>query len=230
MQKNIEIRKPKIAITKPNNKGKLFYYLSALVVSIFGAKALSFEPKDNYKKKEFDGLILSGGSDLNPKLYNSNIRMQNSYDNERDKMEKYLVEKSIHENKSILGICRGAQMLNVSLGGDLNPDMRLVSDNAISNDSILKKLFNRRKLKILTNSKLWEIFKSRRARINSIHNQSLNNLGDNLKINAIEETGIVQGIEYDKDSKFILGLQWHPELMTYNKENRRIFKKFVESC
>ncbi len=236
MRRNLKNRigkkdnKPKIVITKPLKGGNLFYLLSSFAIRLSGATPIKLDSSDNYKNKDFDGLIISGGSDINPSLYNSKIKMQRVYDTARDDMEQYLIKKSLAENKPILGICRGAQIINVTMGGDLHADLKLVNDQASSNSSLWEKIFDRRKVNIFANSKLWKIYESRKARVNSIHNQTISNLGDGLKISAIEQNGIIQAVESILESNFILGVQWHPELMIYNKENRKIFKTLVKNC
>lgn len=162
-----------------------------------------------------DALVLSGGIDTHPKYYGSNqLNYPNApavFNEERDEFEIKLFERAQQKNIVILGICRGMQLINCILGGDL------VQDNGIGSN-LLHKNEGKDKLheiQILPDTLLSEIAKVGLSVTNSAHHQSINKLGRGLKINAKSADGLIEGVEWaDKSDKpFFLAVQWHPERM-----------------
>lgn len=185
--------------------------------------------------EKLDGIIFSGGNDVNPKYYNEEAELE--YKNlvhSLDELEINLYKKVLSETSMpILGICRGLQLINIVHGGTLFQEMRMgeytkhtyskepVSKDVIAHDVSIKK-----------DSLLFEIIGKKNIPTNSFHHQSIKELGEGLKINAISEDEIVEGIEGIED-RFLLGVQWHPEMLapddSINDEySRSIFKYFIK--
>lgn len=146
-------------------------------------------------------------------------------DNDRDELEFALIKQAIDKNIPILGICRGAQLLNIHLGGTLHQDIA----NYYTEVPKIHSVWPKKKVQIDEESKLFEMVQFRSIWVNALHRQAVDELGEKLRVVAQEENGIVQAIEHD-DRNFILGVQWHPEYMPQIPPQRRIFKSLVDEA
>jgi putative glutamine amidotransferase len=162
---------------------------------------------------EMDGIVLSGGLDMHPKYYNSDVtdypNMPAGFDEQRDAFEIAVFETSQLKQIPVLAVCRGMQLVNCILGGTLNQDIGPVG-NAIHQFDINDKAHG---INIVPGTILNEITGIERSVTNSAHHQSINRLGNGLAVNCISDDGIIEGIEWDEQGNkaFLLGVQWHPE-------------------
>lgn len=176
-----------------------------------------------------DGLLLSGGHDVNPRIYKErNSGKAGNFDNLRDHQEIFMTEYALERDLPILGICRGLQILNVTLGGSIHQDLPSAGFPAHSLNNSLRNEPSH-SLKIFEDSPLYEIFKRDEIWTNSYHHQGINELGKGLKKAALSEEGLVEAVYLD-DKKFALAVQWHPEMMYDDKEMNMIFEKFIDAC
>ena len=134
-------------------------------------------------------------------------------------------------NKPLLGICRGAQILNVALGGQLYTHIQDQLENAEKHDWFPG--YDRDRLahfvSLKGESKLQRIFAADEIRVNSLHHQGISRLGDEITAAAFAPDGLVEGIEVI-DGSFTLGVQWHPECLPNDLGSQRLFKAFVQAC
>ncbi|MFT7860653.1 MAG: type 1 glutamine amidotransferase [Sulfurimonas sp.] len=218
--------KPLIGVCLPDHGNFFAYMFIKLHLKLQGASSVSLRPsKDNIAFEKLDGLILSGGDDIDPTLYGEDKDAHNTpLDKKRDSFELEMIDKAYKKKIPILGICRGAQIINIYFDGTLYPsildlDKYIDHKNSIFviKDAIIKKV-----------SKLFSITKRKKLPINSIHNQAIDEVGDALKVTACHDK-IVEAIEKE-DYPFLLGVQWHPEYLIYLKDHRLIFKEFVSFC
>ena len=178
---------------------------------------------------KIDGLLLSGGHDVNPRTYKErNSGKAGNFDNIRDHQEIFMTEYALEKDIPILGICRGLQILNITLGGTIHQDLPSAGFFAHSMSNSLRNEPSH-SLKILEDSPLYEIFKRDEIWTNSYHHQGINELGKGLKVAALSEEGLIEAVYLD-DKKFALAVQWHPEMMYDNEEMNLIFKKFIKAC
>ena len=178
-----------------------------------------------------DGLLLTGGKDVDPKLYGQDLKYDFVImDEKRDEQEMALIKEFVKRKKPIFGICRGVQVLNVYFGGTLYQDIpdQLGGEHSkgvnhplkIKKDSILGNMFGESLV------------------INSYHHQALDKLGEGLTATAWSDSNgheIVEAVEHD--SLPVWAVQWHPERMTgpvTNPENCvdsiPMFEYFVNQC
>ena len=180
-----------------------------------------------------DGVFFSGGSDVSPIMYNKNPGIKIGYVNiERDIFELELYKKCFERKIPMLGICRGSQLLNIASGGDIYQDINTEVENSICHrqGSTVYKHEYFHKVSIKKGTKLYEIFKTETLYTNSYHHQSVKTLGPDFRAVAYTDDGVIEAIEYVGDN-FIIGIQWHPEIM-YNvhEESMLIFKEFISKC
>lgn len=179
---------------------------------------------------KLDGILFSGGSDLNPLLYGEDIQNVCGFIvNERDNHEIKLIKKIIEEtNIPLLGVCRGHQLLNVALGGTLYQDTKSIG---LKDHMILKAYMSEysHSVKINKESKYSYIFNNEEILVNSLHHQSIKDLGKDLEIVATSKDNIIEAISYKKRKSFTFSVQWHPEtLCLQHDEHMNIFKEFVK--
>ncbi len=219
--------RPLIGITKPLGNGKITYVLTLICVWLAGGRGVvltSSKPKYDLK---INGLILSGGKDINPTYYNGKeIKPLYPYDIARDELEFEWFNKAQSDDLPILGICRGAQLINIARKGTLHFDISKAYEKASYPSGLWAKLFFRKPINVKESSLLHSILKTQKTRVNSSHTQSIDQLGENLVITSMEENFVVQSIE-DPHKRFLLGVQFHPEYLLYSKIFRNIFKQFI---
>jgi putative glutamine amidotransferase len=178
------------------------------------------------------GLLLSGGGDIDPQQYGSEpiVSLQN-LSPLRDKQEALLIKWAVTDNRPVLGICRGMQMINVGLGGNLHQDILAgVPGSQDHEASVNQKDFDHmpHKLIIETDSKLASILGVKKIKTNALHHQAINKLGKGLKAVAHAEDGIIEAIELP-GKNFVIGVQSHPESLQALAEPLwfKLFEEFV---
>ena len=178
-----------------------------------------------------DGIIFTGGPDVRPELFGETIIPScGTINDERDAYELKLYKMAMAENKSILGICRGVQVMNIAEGGNIYQDIYSQSGTMLVHHTLDgKRAFHNVKLtdkKVL--SKIG--FSLEGFAVNSYHHQSVKNLADGYEAFAYSDDGLIEGI-YMPSRRFVAGVQWHPEKRFEGDENSfRILIDFVESC
>lgn len=199
-----------------------FYWMS---LTLYGAQPVRMvAPTDQYDLNDFDGFIIGGGDDISPDLYLANTPVDARIDPARDQMELDILAYAGPRDMPILGVCRGSQMLNVHRGGSLHQDVRAVFEGVPKMWTPLPA----KTVHFVNNSRLAEIHERQTLRVNSLHNQAIDRVGDNLKIVARDQFDVPQAIE-DPNAHFTMGVQWHPEFLIYRKVHRRLFKAFLHA-
>lgn len=181
----------------------------------------------------FDGFLLTGGQDINPKIYNEKKENYCGYVNiARDTMEAILLGEILKSNKPILAICRGFQLITSYLGGSLYQDLKVEKYNNKESNHRQGKPYNKlvHKIIISKESLLFDIIKKEEIMVNTLHHQGVKSISDKISIAGITEDNLIESI-YLKNKKFVLGVQWHPELLYKDFEDqRKIFNAFINSC
>ncbi|WP_432402515.1 gamma-glutamyl-gamma-aminobutyrate hydrolase family protein [Wukongibacter sp. M2B1] len=162
-----------------------------------------------------DGIIFSGGDDISPLSYGENpIRHVQTICQERDEFEIEFFLEALKLNMPILGVCRGMQLMNVGLGGNLYQDINSEIENSLGHfpqGTSPHNLYHQ--IKIDEESKLFDIFRKTEIKVNSFHHQAVKKRAKDLKETAWASDGIIEAIEHE-DRDFVVGVQWHPEDLT----------------
>ena len=224
-------------IAIPKFKDGLFrkYMQSKYTASLrrAGAKAVWIETDDLGKAIQemllCDGLLLSGGEDVNPAFYGQTATEKcGKIVPARDHAEMKMLEAFLSTGKPILGICRGEQLMNVFFGGTLHQDIADVATSC--HDDYPRKNRGNHEVSVTRGTKLAEIMGQETFLANSLHHQAVDKVAPALILAATCEDGIVEGVEHPAHP-FCIGVQWHPEHMSaYSKLQRRIFDAFVDAC
>lgn len=185
---------------------------------------------DISQAKDCDGLLLPGGGDIDPARYGQTLAGSEEPDLQRDAAELHLVSDFTSWGKPILGICRGIQMLNVALGGELIQDIPTAAEHR--HDPVI----GDRTHKVTTeeNSFLFPLY-GENFSVNSAHHQALGRIAPGLRVAArSERDNVVEAVEWPE--KRIYGVQWHPERMAFDLrredtvDGRYIFEFFLKLC
>ncbi|HEU5277625.1 MAG TPA: gamma-glutamyl-gamma-aminobutyrate hydrolase family protein [Gaiellaceae bacterium] len=171
-----------------------------------------------------DGLIFSGGSDLDPEHYGAEAHPETfGVHPERDRAELDLLNAALDRDMPVLGICRGIQVLNVARGGDLHQHLpEIVGHEGHKHDP--PGVFSDHDVEIEPDTKLADILGVRHA-VKSHHHQGLDSVGEGLRVSAHAEDGSVEAIE-DPRRRFALGVLWHPEA----GDDMKLFEALVEQA
>jgi len=218
-------QQPIIAITGNFNEENCSvaegYYMSVLKS---GGSPLILPPYENKDAlistlDRIDGLLLTGGGDINP-LYlgEEPIKELHSINPRRDKQEIILTQLAFDRQIPILGICRGMQIIAAALGGELYQDIHTqMNGTRIKHDQDLERSFPSHSIEIKKGSLLYSIFKTEHLAVNSFHHQAIKSSGIHFKISATATDDVIEAIE-SCECKSILGVQWHPECMILNND------------
>jgi putative glutamine amidotransferase len=217
--------RPLIGVTTSRRGGWRSYLMHRLALSRVGARALRLTAGWPLPDEALDGLIIGGGDDIGAEIYGGAVIPDVRIDPERDKLELKLLAAALPARLPVLGICRGSQMINVALGGSLHTDIYEVYVQAPKMRTILPK----KTVSILRGSRLDDIMGCNPCRVNALHHQSVDRLGRGLKVVAEDENGIVQAIEGD-GTAFLIGVQWHPELLVWKSPQQRIFTALARAA
>ena len=178
-----------------------------------------------------DGLILSGGADVDPIYFGEEpIKGVGKITPLRDQFEINLAVKFFEMKKPILAICRGIQVLNIALGGTIYQDINSQVPNCLKHDQEAPKWHATHRVLIDSHSKLGKILGAFDYRVNSFHHQAVRQPAPGFMVSAWAEDGVVEGIEAF-EHPFAIGVQWHPECNWHlDQASRRLFQSLVTSC
>lgn len=179
-----------------------------------------------------DGLVLTGGADVDPACYGAPPHPRlGPLNRPRDQWELLLARAARARALPTLGICRGLQLLNVALGGTLVQDIPSECPTNIRHDSPGERAARVHEVIIEPESALARAIGATSLSTNSFHHQALAQVSDALRITARAPDGIIEGAEsVDLDRWWVLAVQWHPEELTATSESwdRNLFAAFAE--
>ena len=173
-----------------------------------------------------DGVLFAGGDDVDPKFYGEEIKFDSVETTpERDVFELALAELLKNDTRPVLGICRGAQLLNVAFGGTLYQHI----DGHRQDE---RGAVNLRAARVTEDTFLRELAEADEIKTNSFHHQAVKNVAPGFIVAARADDGTVEAIEpAERTDRFILAVQWHPEYFyKTDKCANNIFKAFVEAA
>lgn len=180
-----------------------------------------------------DGILLTGGDDLNPLFMGEEpIKELHSINPRRDRQELLLTRLAADRQIPILGICRGVQILNFAMGGTLYQDIYFQRDGtSIKHGQELDRAFASHTVDIERNSLLFRIMGTERLPVNSFHHQAINRIAPGFRATATAPDGIVEAIE-SAECKAMLGVQWHPEcfVLTGDEAMLPLFRWLIEEA
>jgi len=196
---------------------------------------LSWEKQNWDDIEDCDGIVLTGGVDTCPRFYeNERTDYPNKPDNwneARDEFEMHVFETALNFDHPVLAICRGLQLVNVALGGDLVQDLEEAGKNDHRRHG---ELDGQHAVSVVEHSLLNHVSGVTAGNINSAHHQAVGRISDELMVSAVSPDGVVEAIEWKvkEGEPWLLAVQWHPERMLDKESNplsKNIREKFLEA-
>ncbi len=183
--------------------------------------------------QDLDGFLFTGGPDVHPFLFGEETQVHcGNVSPARDQMEISLLPMIMELQKPILGICRGIQVLNIALGGNIWQDIpsQVTRDFPLAHSQPFSYDMPCHTVVLTEGSLLARISESSSIKVNSMHHQAVKDLAPGLIASAYSTDYLIEALEMP-DYPFFIGVQWHPEyLWEKNKEAFRLFQTFVKAC
>lgn len=213
-----------IGISGPGRRS-LAHRLISLGLRLHGARTHYIRPGSHTNVELLDGLVLSGGTHVHPERYGQQPQVTASYSSKRDETDYRLLEQAELLGIPVLGICRGAQFINIFHGGSLCQNVTPLRVRTRHRPLLLPL----QTVRLVTGSHIGALMPSHKIGANRIHSQAIKQLGRNLRVTAVDNDLFVQAIE-STGQQWLMGVQWHPEYLLYHPGHRRIFSHFVQAA
>jgi len=178
-----------------------------------------------------NGLLIPGGMDINPLTYGEDPHPTVRYSiKQHDKIEIELVRLAREYNIPVIGICRGAQVINVAFGGNLYQDIAIQFKNEICHRQVLSNFDETTHIVVIEeNSYIGRLLGKQILEVNSHHHQSIRRVAEGFSVAARARDGVIEAIE--STDGMIIGIQWHPEKLFYvSEESQKLFRDFIGRC
>jgi putative glutamine amidotransferase len=175
--------------------------------------------------QSLDALVISGGNDIGPELYGGEENPKTRIDSARDTLEIEWIEYALERSIPLLGICRGAQLINAVLGGTLHQDIRPLRNKTYNRPGLLPT----KQAIVSAESTLAAVCKNTRLRVNSLHHQAIREPGRELTIVARDLDHFCQAVE-SSGGRDIIGVQWHPEYLFYLPSQFALFRWLLRNA
>lgn len=223
------VDRPVIGITTSAHRLSPTYLLLATAVRLTGGVPRRICNRCRGTSASCDALLLAGGTDISPMLFNATPKLLHRYDPARDRLELSVLARAWSNDTPVLAICRGAQLMNVAHGGTIHMVVRNAYRNARYPHHPLAHALFRKRVLVTRNSLMGRIVGADEIMVNSLHRQSIDAIGKGLEVTAFEANGVIQAIE-DRSRRFYIGVQFHPELLFHRAVYRRLFRAFIGSA
>ncbi|MEO7651211.1 MAG: gamma-glutamyl-gamma-aminobutyrate hydrolase family protein [Bryobacteraceae bacterium] len=209
----------KRAIVTFGNQDKVMPYADAL--RRVGVEPVLVAPGMEESFAGVDGLVISGGVDVNAALYQQQPHPANDPpDDERDALERRLLDEALRRDLPVLAICRGMQLFNVVHGGTLHQHVEGHRHRGVDDAHTIA---------VQPGTCLADILTPGEHSVNSRHHQVVDVVGDGLAVSAKSPDGAVEALELE-GRKFAVAVQWHPEdLLGKNPDSQRLFEAFAKA-
>lgn len=247
------MKRPIVGVTGPDRGGAIAWWFTAWAVRRAGGRPRRIRPGRPVPVERVDALIVGGGADVGEPeeldydvvaqrfpfwrrllgaiiwvlrvLFRIRRRRGSREDAARDALEFRLVREALERQAPIMGICRGAQLVNLSFGGTLHRDLSDFYEERPNPRSV----FPTKDVVIDPGTRLAEILETESCRVNALHSHAVDEVGPGLRVVARETNGVSQAIE-SIGSPWIIGVQWHPEYLPHIPRQRRLFRALIEQA
>lgn len=211
--------RPRIGVTGNQGRWAPSWWCTALALRLIGAIPERISLRHPPSGAPLAALIIGGGNDIGPEHYGGDLNAKVKLDPQRDLLEIHWIHRALELDLPLLGICRGAQLINAVLGGSLHQDIRPMRRHTHNRPGLLPT----KRIKLDPHSRLADICAASGLRVNSLHHQAVDRPGHGLRAVAWDRDQITQAIEAE-DRRCIIGVQWHPEYLFYLPAQRALFR------
>jgi len=220
------VSRPIIGVTGPEHyRWSPAWVMTNLALLRVGAKAVRLPPHgDPERVRELDGVVVGGGADVHPSLFGQPVLAHSpSFDRDRDGFELALIRIAWDEHVPILAICRGMQLMNVCFGGSLDQNVWQGIEGDTTNTP-----FAKHPVRVADRGLLRSVIGRGEIRVNRIHRQAVDELGEGLQVTARGRAEVPQALEPIDAERWCLGVQWHPEYLLRHQTHQRLFRRLRE--
>ena len=211
--------RPRVGVTGNGRRWSPGWWCAWLALRLAGAVPERISIRHAPSGQPLDALIIGGGSDIGPEHYGGDLDAKVKADPERDRLEIEWIGRALEDGIPLLGICRGAQLINVVLGGTLHQDIRPLRRRTYNRPGLLPT----KQVRLEPDSLLAGICGKTRLRVNSLHHQAIRDAAADLKVVGQDLDAITQAVE-SAAGRPILGVQWHPEYLIYLPAQFALFR------
>lgn len=215
-------KKQRVGVTGNHRRWAPSWWCTALALRLAGAVPERISVRHPPSGKPLNALIIGGGNDISPEHYHGDITAKVRLDPDRDRLEIKWIHHALDNNIPLLGICRGAQLINVVLGGTLYQDVRPLRKLTYNRPGLLPT----KQVRLKPGSRLAKICGKHHLRVNSLHHQAIKQVGKHLKTVGWDLDQFTQAVESGKEKR-IIGVQWHPEYLIYLPSQFSIFRSLI---
>ncbi len=215
--------RPRIGVTGNSKVLSPSWFCTRIAVYLSGGKAVRISLKHKPTDEKIEGLIIGGGDDISPEHYGFPMSATIKSDPDRDHLEISCIKKALEARIPLLGICRGAQLINVVLGGTLHQDIRPLRKLTYNRPGVLPT----KQIQLRPGSFIATVCGKNKLRVNSLHSQAIDKQGEDLHVVGHDLDGFTQAIESQQGLP-IIGVQWHPEYLFYLPSQLALFRWLVK--
>jgi len=215
--------RPRVGVTGNGRRWAPSWWCTWLALRLAGATPERISVRHAPSGQPLDALVIGGGNDIGPEHYGGDIDAKVKADPERDRLEIRWIELALEQGIPLLGICRGAQLINVVLGGTLFQDIRPLRKRTYNRPGLLPT----KQVRLEPNSTLIRIIGKVHIRVNSLHHQAIKDPGENLQVVGRDLDDIAQAVECTV-GRPVIGVQWHPEYLFYLPSQFALFRWLLQ--
>lgn len=218
-------KRPRVGVTGTSRRWSPGWWCAALALRIIGAVPERISVRHRPSGEKLNALIIGGGDDISPDHYGGDLEAKVKADPARDQLEIEWIQRAIRNEIPLLGICRGAQLINVVLGGTLYQDIRTLRKRTYNRPGLLPT----KQIRLDANSQLASVCGKTRLRVNSLHHQAVKDPGTDIRIVGWDLDEITQAVECSS-VRNIIGVQWHPEYLIYLPSQLALFRWLLKNA
>ncbi|UTW05594.1 gamma-glutamyl-gamma-aminobutyrate hydrolase family protein (plasmid) [Amphritea atlantica] len=218
-------QRPRVGVTGNARRWSPSWWCTRIALLLAGARPERLSVRHSWSGKPLDALIIGGGDDISPEHYGGDLNEQVRLDPERDQLEIDWINRALEGRMPLLGICRGAQLINVVLGGTLHSDIRHLRKLTYNRAGLLPT----KQVRLDRASHLAALCRTNRLRVNSLHHQAVKDTGEGLQVVGWDLDNFTQAIE-STNGEPIIGVQWHPEYLFYLPAQFALFRWLRQTC
>ena len=211
--------RPRIGVTGNGRRWAPSWWCASLALRLAGAIPERISVRHSRSGRPLEALVIGGGNDISPEHYGGDIDAKVKSDPERDQLEMNWIRHALREKIPLLGICRGAQLINVLLGGTLHQDIRPMRRHTYNRPGLLPT----KQVRVAAASILARVCGKSRLWVNSLHHQAIDSAGEDLRVVGWDLVEITQGVE-GPQGRTIIGVQWHPAYLFYLPSPFAVFR------
>lgn len=212
-------KRPRIGVTGSARRWSPSWWCTAIALRLAGAEPERISLRHPPSGMPLDALIIGGGDDISPDHYGGDMTAKVKSNPARDQLEVAWIHRALESGIPLLGICRGAQLINVVLGGTLHQDIRPLRQRTYNRPGLLPT----KQVSLVRDSSVARLCGKTRIRVNSLHHQAVKDTGQGITIVGRDLDEIVQALECSAGRK-IIGVQWHPEYLFYLPSQFALFR------